>query len=132
MKYKNESQKNLEELSLVLLGLTSGIAVIIIIISSIIIELTGRSISRPLEGIKRLTDRIYAGEKNIEKELDALDEGNEQVSELVKAFKSLVISISNKRHAENPNKGKKKIFPPNELYQTNRITWKDSLKNLHN
>lgn len=132
MKYRNESQKNLEEPSQILLGLTGGIALIIILVSAIIVDLTGKSIAKPLVGIKTLTDRIYAGEKNIEKELDLLEEGTEQVTDLVRAFKSLVNTVSYRRHAEVSNKGKRKIYPPNELYQSDRVTWKDQLSKIPN
>ena len=132
MKYKNESQKNLEENSIMLLGLTSGIAFVITIVSVIIINLVGKSIGRPLEGIKTMTDRINSGEINIESELNNLEEGTEQVSDLVQAFKSLVTTISQRRHAEVPNRGKKKIYPPNELYKTEKIVWKEFLKNIPN
>ena len=132
MKYRNESQANLQQPSYILLGLTAGIALIIITVSAIIIDFTGKSIAKPLVGIKTLTDRIYAGEKNIENELELLEEGTERVAELVRAFKSLANTISHRRHAEVPNRGKKKVYPPNELYQTNRILWRASLNKIPN
>ena len=130
MKYKNETQDTLNSFSYLLIGLTCIIGVIIIIVSAIIVNLTGSSVSKPLIGIKNLTDRINVGEVKIEEELDKLEEGTEQVAELVRAFKSLATTISTRRHADVQVRSKKQIFPPNELYRTNRITWKVFFKNI--
>lgn len=127
MKYKNETQDTLNSFSYLLLGLTCIIGLIIIIVSAIIVNLTGSSVSKPLIGIKNLTDRINIGEVDIEKELEKLEEGTEQVADLVRAFKSLATTISYRRHADVQVGGKTKIFPPNELYRSQRLTWKDLL-----
>ncbi|OMJ91831.1 hypothetical protein SteCoe_5503 [Stentor coeruleus] len=132
MKYKNETQDTLDSLMYLLLGLTSGIVFVIVGISAVIINLTGKSVSKPLESIKSLTDRIYSGEVDIKKELENelknIEEGTEQVADLVIAFRSLVNTISHRRDTEMPKKGKNKIYPPNELFGTGRITWKDMIK----
>lgn len=132
MKYKNETQDTLDSLMYLLLGLTSGIVLVIVGISAVIINLTGKSVSKPLESIKSLTDRIYSGEVDIKRELENelknIEEGTEQVADLVIAFRSLVNTISHRRDTEMPKKGKNKIYPPNELFGTGRITWKDMLK----
>jgi nitrogen fixation/metabolism regulation signal transduction histidine kinase len=131
MKYKNETQDTLNSFSYLLLGLTCIIGVIIIIVSAIIVNLTGSSVSKPLIGIKTLTDRINVGEVKIEEELEKLEEGTEQVAELVRAFKSLATTISSRRHTDVNIKGKE-IFPPNELFQTGRVTWKAFLSQIPN
>lgn len=130
MKYKNETQDTLNSFSYLLLGLTCIIGVIIIIVSAIIVNLTGMSVSKPLIGIKTLTDRINIGEVDIEKELERLEEGTEQVADLVRAFKSLAKTVSFKRNTDVQVKGKTEIYPPNELFKAQRLTWKDFLKNI--
>jgi HAMP domain-containing protein len=130
MLYKNESQYNLEFYSLWLLGITIAIAFVVVAISAVIINFIGKSIAKPLEGIKKMTDRINAGKTDVEHELEKLEEGIDQVADLVKAFKSLVGIILQRNNADIINTSKKKIYPPNELYLTDRITWKESFSTI--
>ena len=115
-----------------MLGLVAGIALVIVIISTVIIILTGKSVAKPLEEIKNLADRINSGEQDIETELAKIEDGGDQVGKLVIAFKTLAAMISNRGDTVIPKKGKKIVYPPNELYMTNKIAWKGMLKDLPN
>lgn len=137
MKYKQESKDKMEEAGVYLVLITLTASVITIIVIVILIHHLAKSITEPLQGIIDFTNKINANatEKDMVtiEELEKLKDGEDQVAHLVHAFKSLASGLINRREDRMPRAlqtTQTKVYPPNELYKSNKITWRELIERI--
>ena len=122
---------------ILLLGFTAASAVLTIIIITIFIILLARRITEPLIGLCQFANKINANatEKNLvsKEDLDALVDGEDQIAELVIAFKNLVKGLNAKRSERlttSMTTAKRVVSPTNDLYGK-EAPWKDLIDKLN-
>lgn len=137
MKYRDESKDKLETASIMLIAITLTCSIITIAVVTVLIHFLAKSITAPLKGIIDFTNKINAKatEKDMvtKEELDNLQEGDDQVAELVRTYKELAGSLITKKEetAIKPFQiAQNRVFPRNELYQKNKIDWKRLIDSL--
>ena len=137
MKYRDESKDKLQTSSIMLVAITLTCTIITIAVVTVLIHFLAKSITAPLKGIIDFTNKINAKatEKDMvtKEELDGLQEGDDQVAELVRTYKELAGSLINKKEvrASMPFQiAQNRVFPRNELYQKNKIDWKRLIESL--
>lgn len=137
MKYRDESKDKLETASIMLIAITLTCSIITIAVVTVLIHFLAKSITAPLKGIIDFTNKINAKatEKDMvtKEELDNLQEGDDQVAELVRTYKELAGSLITKKEERviKPFQiAQNRVFPRNELYQKNKIDWKRLIDSL--
>lgn len=137
MKYKHESEDKIQEAGVYLVLITLSASLITIVVIVILIHYLAKSITEPLQGIIDFTNKINANatEKDMVtiEELEKLKDGEDQVAHLVQAFKSLASGLINRREDRMPRAlqtTQTKVYPPNELYKSNKITWKELIERI--
>lgn len=137
MKYRDESKDKLQTSSIMLVAITLTCSIITIAVVTVLIHFLAKSITSPLKGIIDFTNKINAKatEKDMvtKEELDNLQEGDDQVAELVRTYKELAGSLITKKEerATRPFQiAQNRVFPRNELYQKNKIDWKRLIESL--
>jgi uncharacterized membrane protein len=137
MKYKHESEDKIQEAGIYLILITLSASLVTIIVIVILIHYLAKSITEPLQGIIDFTNKINANatEKDMVtiEELEKLKDGEDQVAHLVQAFKSLASGLINRREDRMPRAlqtTQTKVYPPNELYKSNKITWRELIERI--
>lgn len=137
MSYKHESEDKIKEAGIYLVLITLSASIITIIVIVILIHYLAKSITEPLQGIIDFTNKINANatEKDMVtiEELEKLKDGEDQVAHLVQAFKSLASGLINRREDRMPRAlqtTQTKVYPPNELYKSNKITWRELIERI--
>jgi nitrogen fixation/metabolism regulation signal transduction histidine kinase len=120
-----------------LLGFTAASAVLTIVIITIFIILLAKRITEPLVGLCQFANKINANatEKDLVKpsDLDALVDGEDQIADLVVAFKNLVKGLNAKRSERlttSMTTDKRTVYPRNELYGQ-PVPWKDLMDKIN-
>lgn len=137
MKYKHESEDKIQEAGIYLILITLSASLVTIVVIVILIHYLAKSITEPLQGIIDFTNKINANatEKDMVtiEELEKLKDGEDQVAHLVQAFKSLASGLINRREDRMPRAlqtTQTKVYPPNELYKSNKITWRELIERI--
>jgi len=137
MRYKHESEDKIKEAGIYLILITLSASLVTIVVIVILIHYLAKSITEPLQGIIDFTNKINANatEKDMVtiEELEKLKDGEDQVAHLVQAFKSLASGLINRREDRMPRAlqtTQTKVYPPNELYKSNKITWRELIERI--
>jgi hypothetical protein len=137
MRYEKESEDKIDLDGSILVGITLGSATITFVLVVLLIHRLSKNITEPLNGIVAFTNKINANATERDAlsidELNELREGEDQVANLVQTYKHLANSIINKREdrvTRSLENSTKKVYPPNELYGEDKVTWKDLIERL--
>jgi len=135
MNYKEDSRNKIEDTGYFLIYITLGISAFTMIALTVLIYFLAKSISDPLKSIYDFSIKINekCTKKIDEEDLNSLKEGDSQVSELVQSFKALAGTLVNRPEQRNSRPlqlSKQRIFPPNELYCTDKLKWKGCINSL--
>lgn len=138
MSYSQDSRNKIESYGVILLGVTLLCSLLTILIILVLIHFLAKSIKEPLQGIIDFTGKINANatEKDAiaTKELKELREGEDQVATLVKAYKTLASTLINRKDEQVPQLlqiSQNRIFPPNEYYKTDKLSWKHHIDRMN-
>ena len=135
--YSDSEAEDIEHAGVWLITTTVICSVTVLVAVSLCICVYSDRLTAPLTGVVRFAKRLpgAATSRKLDlSHLEGLEEGENNVKELVQSFKKLV-----RRLVENPCSGPSKAtrfslsqrqFPKNELHGSDRISWRSALRQL--
>lgn len=124
MSYKQDAKNLIGDEGMKFILIAIGCSLITTTVILCFINFQANSISRPIQGIIDFTYKLNTEEDDsIENELHQLEEGTDQTSKLILAYKELARSLINRKNINiKQEEIGKREFPPNELYRIDKST----------
>ena len=132
MVYKEEAKQTIQDGGDLLILTTLVCSLVATAIIIWLIHLQSKVISEPLTKIYNITMKMNQnGEETNFRKLDKFEKYPDQIARLVKAYRYLIQALNTQEEGIH-GAISQKPYPPNELYNCKRVSWKDYLSRLPN